>query len=160
MNNIFQANASNGLDDIFKLQNKSNKLMMMFFYLAQRAMSGDLGAMYEFVRFLGFIINKDKAMQNVQMGRKLVELQEQSRALTQQLLDTPAYKEGDPSVQAAFTKLQSKIQGEQGSISTSQKLIAQMLEEFTQVSEQMTGMTKSMLDARGRELAQLSTWRA
>ncbi|MBI2343196.1 MAG: hypothetical protein HYV02_02485 [Deltaproteobacteria bacterium] len=158
--NLMQENVLNGLDETFQSQNESKKMMLLFFMLSRMAMSGDIGAMYQFLRFISHIINKDKAMQNVQLARKLIELQDVSRKLTQILVDTPAHDPDDPGVQAEYMKLQQKTQAEQGVIATSQKLIAQMLEEFTQVSEMMTGMTKSLLDARGRELQMLAVWRS
>lgn len=147
------------MDDINKMQLQSNKLLMLFFFLARMAMSGDLGAMYQFLRFVGFIITKDKAMQNVQMSKKLIDLQEQSRKLTKLLTDTKSYDKDDQSVQAKYSQLVEQVKADQGVIGTEQKLIGGMLEEFAQVSEMMTNMTKAMLDARGRELQTISSWR-
>lgn len=160
MSNYMQQNQLEGTDAMHKTENESKRMMLLFFMLARMAMSGDVGAMYQFLRFIGHIVNKDKAMQNVQLARKLIELQDVSRKLTQMLVDAPAHDEEDDGVQAEYMKLQQKVQAEQGVIATSQKLIAQMLEEFTQVSEMMTGMVKSLLDARGRELSMLAVWRA
>lgn len=160
MSNYMQQNQLEGQDAMHKTENESKRMMLLFFMLARMAMSGDVGAMYQFLRFIGHIVNKDKAMQNVQLARKLIELQDVSRKLTQMLVDAPAHDEDDQGVQAEYMKLQQKVQAEQGVIATSQKLIAQMLEEFTQVSEMMTGMVKSLLDARGRELSMLAVWRA
>ncbi len=160
MSNYTQQSSLETTDAMHKSENESKRMMLLFFMLARMAMSGDIGAMYQFLRFIGHIVNKDKAMQNVQLARKLIELQDVSRKLTQMLVDTPAYDEGDQGVQAEYMKMQQKVQAEQGVIATSQKLISQMLEEFTQVSEMMTGMVKSLLDARGRELSMLAVWRA
>ncbi len=160
MSNYMQQNQLEGMDAVHKTENESKRMMLLFFMLARMAMSGDVGAMYQFLRFIGHIVNKDKAMQNVQLARKLIELQDVSRKLTQMLVDAPSYDEEDQGVQAEYMKLQQKVQAEQGVIATSQKLIAQMLEEFTQVSEMMTGMVKSLLDARGREMSMLAVWRA
>jgi hypothetical protein len=160
MGNWMQNAALDGMDSMNKSESEGKKMMLLFFMLARMAMTGDLGAMYQFLRFIGHIINRDKAMQNVQLARKLIELQDVSRKLTSMLVNTPAHDPNDQGVQAEYMKLQQKIQAEQGVIATSQKLIAQMLEEFTQVSEMMTGMQKSLLDARGRQMQMLAVWRA
>lgn len=147
---------SSSMDDVFKLQGQSSKMMMMLLYLARAAMSGDLGAMYQFIRFIGFIINKDKAHQNIQLADKLIKLQAQSREMTQKLVDTPSYNANNPEVAANFQKEVETIKADQGMIATEQKLIAGMLEEMTQVSEMFTNLTKALLDARGRELQMVS----
>lgn len=148
-----------GMDEMLKNQAQGQKMMMLFFYLSRMAMSGDLGAMYMFISFLTTIITKDKAMQNIQVGRKLLEMQNDSRELTQALVETDNFDPDNREVEANYAKKQAQIQGELGQIATSQKLLGTVLEEFTQVSEMMTGLRKSLLDARGRELQMISVWR-
>ena len=160
MSQYMQDQQLSGLDAAGKQQAQAQRMMMMFFYLAQQAMSGDMDAMYQFMRFIGTIVNQDKAMQNVQLGKKMIELQTKSRELTQKLVEQPSYDENNREVETEYMKLQQTTQADQGVLATSQKLIGQMLEEFGQVSEMMTGMVKSLLDARGRELQMVSVWRA
>lgn len=147
-----------GMEEVSKKQNDS-KLMQMFALLAMRAATGDIGAMVQFMRFVGHIIAKDKAMQNVQMAKKLMELQDASRKDTERLLEADAYDPNDPAAQQEFVKLQQSVNANQGVLATSQKLIASLMEEFTQVAEMMEGMSKSLLDARGRVLQMISVWR-
>ncbi|MBI4237177.1 MAG: hypothetical protein HY696_02010 [Deltaproteobacteria bacterium] len=146
-------------DDMQKMQNQSNKMMMLFFFLAQKAMSGDIGDMYQFLRLVGYIISKDKAMQNVQLAKKLIELQDQSRKISEEIAGTKSFDPNNPQVQADYQAMLETKKGEQGVIGTEQKLISGMLEEMAQVSEMMTNMTKALLDARGRELQVVSSWR-
>ncbi|MBI2346363.1 MAG: hypothetical protein HYV03_05680, partial [Deltaproteobacteria bacterium] len=63
------------MDAIGAEQLKSQKMLMLFYYFARMAMSGDLGAMYQFLRFVGIMINRDKAKDNIHMAHKLIELQ-------------------------------------------------------------------------------------
>jgi hypothetical protein len=143
--------------DIIGEQQKRQQMMMLFFYYARMAMSGDIGAMYQFMRFISFVIARDKALQNVWMGTKLIELQDTSRKATQRLL---AQKVGeDPESQAEWTKELQKIKSEENIVATSQKLISQMMEEFTQIVEMLTNVQKSLLDSQGKVLSNLSVWR-
>lgn len=157
---MYQDNRISGMDQISSQQMKAQKMMMLFFYFARQAMSGDMGAMYQFMRFVAHFINHDKAQQNIAMAEKLIQLQDASRKATKLLLDQPSYDPENQQVGADFSKMMEKTKADQGEIATSQKLIAQMLEEFGQVSEMMTGMVKSLLDARGRELNMVAVWRA
>jgi hypothetical protein len=138
-----------GWDSVNKNQNQQRKMMMLFFYFAKMAMSGDLGAMYRFMQFITAIISKDKALQQVDMASKLIELQELNRVATQRLVDFDIDPD-DPRSQTDFTKLMESTRAETASIATSQKLIASMMEEFAQVVETLTGVTKTALDANGR----------
>ncbi|MBI2341835.1 MAG: hypothetical protein HYU98_03785 [Deltaproteobacteria bacterium] len=143
--------------DIIGDQQKRQQMMMLFMYYAKMAMSGDIGAMYQFVRFIGYIIGRDKAMQNVWMGTKLIELQETSRKATQKLLKTDVGE--DVESQTQWQKELQKIKSEEGIVATSQKLIAQMMEEFTQIVELLTQVQKSLLDSQGNVLKSIGTWR-
>lgn len=142
------------LDTINESQ-KKQKMMMLFFYFAQMAMSGDIGAMYQFMRFITYVISRDKAMQNVWMGTKLMQLQDVSREATQRLLNMDQ-KEGDLESQTKFAKAMQEIKSEEGMIATDQKLIAQMMEEFGQVTEALSTTTKGLLDMYGSTLRTLS----
>lgn len=148
MNNAFDSRAS-AMDEAMKMQGQSNKMMTMLLYLSRMAMSGDIGSMYRFMQFVGTIINRDKASQNVQLADKLIKLQGVSRALTQQLVDTPSYDKDDPQVAYDFQKTMETIKADQGMIATEQKLIASMLQEMAQISEQMFNLQKSLLDVNG-----------
>lgn len=141
--------------DMINESQKRQKMLMLFFYYAKMAMSGDIGAMYQFMRFLAHVIGRDKALQNVWMGTKLLELQDASRAATKELLATEV--NGDEN--GEWTKKLQEIKGEEGMIATSQKLITQMMEEFTQIVETLTNVQKSLLDVNGKVLSNLSQWR-
>lgn len=156
---LLQQYNAEGMDAIMAQQSKAQKMMMLFFYFAQQAMTGDIGAMYQFVRFITALITKDKAHQNVAMAEKLIQLQDASRKATDIMLKEDAYDPENPEVAANFSKVMERSKADQGEIAVSQKLIAQMLEEFSQVSEAMTGLQKSLLDARGRIMGMESVWR-
>lgn len=130
---------------------------MLLMYYAQRAMSGDVQAMYEFMRFITHVISRDKALQNVWMGTMLIKLQEQSRDATQKLMDEPVGQ--DNASQTEFTKMMQGVRAEENMISTNQKLITQMMEEFTQIVEMLTNVQKSLLDVNGKLASNLSVWR-
>jgi len=148
--------ALEGWDTVGKNQANQKKMMMLFFYFAKMAMSGDLGAMYRFMQFITYIISKDKALQNINMASKLIEMENSSRAALQELLDAPTPDGSDQSASYEFTKIMERTKAHQSSIATSQKLIAQMMEEMAQVVETLTGATKNALDANGRILQRLT----
>jgi len=152
--------ADSGLLDLYDIQSEQQKrqhMMTLFFYYARMGMSGDIGAMYQFMRFIGYVIARDKALQNVWMGTKLIELQETSRKATEKLLN---FKVGESAAeQAEWQKELQKIKSEEGIVATSQKLISQMMEEFTQIVETLTNVQKSLLDVAGKVMSNLSVWR-
>lgn len=154
-----QANL-NSLDQLGKTQMEQKKMMMLFMYFAMQAMSGDIGAMTAFMQFITTVILKDKSMQNVNMANKLIELEDASRKATDQLLNTASYDPNNQQVGADFQKVMERTKADQGSIATSQKLIAQMMEEFAQVSEFLNNLQKSLLDVRGRLLSRVSSFNA
>lgn len=158
--NFFQTANLNSLDQLGKTQMDQKKMMMLFMYFAMQAMSGDIGAMTAFMQFISTIILKDKSMQNVNMANKLIELEDNSRKATDQLLNTASYDPNNPQVAADFQKVMERTKADQGSIATSQKLIAQMMEEFAQVSEFLNNLQKSLLDVRGRLLSRMSSFNA
>lgn len=141
-------------DAISTNQQQGKKLMMLFFQLARMAQSGDLGAMYQFMKLITYIISKDKANQQIEMGKKLIELQNLSREWTNKLLDMQQ-DANDPNASTEFMKLMTEVKAETDAIATSQKLISQMMEEFAQVVETLTNTTKAALDAEGRVLRSL-----
>ncbi len=145
-------------DNIHKNQNKGKQLMMLFFYFARMAQSGDMGAMYQFMKFLTYIISKDKAKQQIEMGKKLIQLQDLSRKWTNKLLDLET-NSTDPSASNELMKTMTIVKSETDAIATSQKLISQMMEEFAQVVESLTNSTKAALDAYGRILRTVSSAR-
>lgn len=155
---MFQTMNLNSMDTLGKSQMDQKKMMMLFMYFAMMAMSGDIGAMTAFMQFITTIITKDKAMQNVNMANKLIELEDASRKATNELLETPSYDPNNQQVGADFSKTMEKVKADQGSIATSQKLIAQMMEEFAQVSEFLNNLQKSLLDVRGRILSRSSSF--
>lgn len=138
---------SDGMAGLGKASREGQRLMMLFFYYARMAMSGDLGAMYQFMKFITHIISKDKAAQNVKISTKLIELQDMSRKATETLMATPS---DDPDKQNDFVKAMQKAKSDETMISTSQKLLADMLQEFAQVVESVISMTKNTQDAKGR----------
>ncbi len=142
-------------DSIFSNKNRGQKLMEVLFYYMRMAMSGDLTAMYNMMKAVLYIISKDKALQQVNMANKLIELQDASRRATDKLLNFNS-DPNDPSSQTEFTKLLQSSKAESDSIATSQKLIAQMMEEMAQIVETLTNVTKGALDAAGRVLRTVS----
>ena len=142
-------------DSVLKNQGKGRNLMMLFFYFARMAESGDLGAMYQFMKFLTYIISKDKSKQQIDMGKKLIELQDLSRQWTDKLLGMST-NSTDPNASAEFTKVMTQVKSETDAIATSQKLIASMMEEFAQIVETLTNSTKGALEANGRVLRTMS----
>lgn len=145
-----------GFDSVNKNKAQQQKMMMLFFYFATMAMSGDLGAMYRFMQFITYIISKQKARLNVQMGAKIIELENSTRAALQALFDQPTPDGSDQTASYEFTKVLENTKATQSSVATSQKLIAQMMEEMAQVVETLTGATKAALDANGRILQRLT----
>jgi len=104
--------------------------MEKFLELYEQASGGDMGAMYRLMRFITSTISRDKALQNIQMGEKLMELEENSRETTEELLDTPL-EDGDES-----SKMMQDTKSEQDSRSV----------------ETRTNATKEALDARSRRM--------
>lgn len=135
---------ADGLASISQRSREGQRLMMLFLYYAKMAESGDLGAMYQFMRFITYIISKDKAKQNIQISSKLIQLQDLSRKSTEALLAQ------DGKDQTEFTKALHKAKSEESTIATSQKLLADMLQEFAHVTETLTNSVKNVLDAWGR----------
>lgn len=148
--------ALEGWDSVGKNASEQRKMMMLFFYFARMAMSGDMGAMYRFMHFITYIISKDKALQNIHMASKLIEMEDASRKAMRALLDTPTPENGNDAASYEFTRVMQETKQVQSEIATSQKLIAQMMEEMAQVVETLTGATKSALDANGRILQRLT----
>jgi hypothetical protein len=89
------------------------------------------------------------------MANKLIELQDASRKATDKLLNFNS-DQNDPNSQMEFTKLLQSVKSDSDSIATSQKLIAQMMEEMAQIVETLTNVTKGALDASGRVLRTVS----
>ena len=136
----------NTFDDVLKNQNRGKQLMMLFYYFAKRAESGDMGQMYQFMKFLTYIISKDKAKQQIDMGRKLIELQDESRRVTDVLLNQKS-DASNPESNNEFMKTMTWSKSQSDAIATSQKLIAQMMEEMAQVVETLTNTMRSALDS-------------
>lgn len=150
----------NSFDQVGKSQAEQKKMMMLFMYFAMMAMSGDIGAMTSFMQFITTIIQKDKASLNISMANKLIELEDANRKSVDILTNTISYDPNNPQVANDFAKVMERVKADQGSIATSQKLIAQMMEDFAQVSEFLNNLQKSLLDVRGRLLSRLSTFNA
>lgn len=142
---------SDGIGQLGKSRAEGQKLMMLFMYYARMAMSGDLGAMYQLIQFINYIIAKDKARQNIHISSKLIQLQDMSRKATEVLMSTPTEGKSDKEINE-FTKALHKAKSQESTISTSQKLLADMLQEFAHVTEAMTNSTKALLDAWGRNM--------
>lgn len=143
-------------EDIGKNSNRGKQLMMLFFYFAKMAESGDMGAMYQFMKFITYIVSKDKAKQQIEMGKKLIQLQDLSRQWTNKLLNLQT-DSNDPNSSNELMKTMTIVKSETDSIATSQKLISQMMEEFSQVVETLTNVTKAALETEGRILRRVSS---
>lgn len=142
-------NIMSSYDEIGKSQSRGRQLMMLFFYFAKMAESGDMGAMYQFMKFITYVITKDKAKQQIEVGKKLIELQELSRQWTGKLLDLKT-SSTDPNSSNELMKTMTLVKSETDAIATSQKLMGQMMEEFAQITETLTNVTKSTLETAGR----------
>lgn len=129
-------------DDVNTNTNRGKQLMMLFFYFAKMAESGDMGAMYQFMKFITYIISKDKAKQQIEMGKKLIEMQELSRSWTNRLMNVST-NTSDPNASNNLMKEMTLVKSETDAIATSQKLLSQMMEEFAQVVETLTNVTKT-----------------
>lgn len=138
--------------------NRGRQLMMLFFYFAKMAESGDMGAMYQFMKFITYIVSKDKAKQQIEMGKKLIELQDLSRQWTNRLMNLST-DANDPNASNELMRQMTLVKSETDAIATSQKLISQMMEEFAQVVETLTNTTKSALETSGRIMRTVSTMR-
>lgn len=129
-------------DDILSNQKKGKELMRLFYYYSRLAASGDMGAIYQFMKFINYVISKDKAKQTIEMGNKLIALQEMSRQWTNKLVDLDTSAD-DTSSSNELMKTMTLVKSETDAIATSQKLLSQMMEEFGQVVETLTNTTKS-----------------
>lgn len=145
-------------DSINKNTNRGKQLMMLFFYFARMAESGDMTAMYQFMKFITYVISKDKAKQQIEMGKKLIQLQELSRQWTNKLLNVQT-NSNDAAASNELMKTMTIVKSETDAIATSQKLISQMMEEFAQVVETLTNTTKAALETAGRISRTVSTMR-
>lgn len=143
-------------DSIASDQKRGKQLMMMFYYFAKMAESGDLGSMYQFMKFITYIVSKDKAKQQIEMGKKLIQLQDLSRQWTDKLmkLTTDA---NDPNSSLIMTKVMTEVKSQTDTIALAQKLLGQTMEEFSQVVELMTNVTKNLLVANGSVLKAVSS---
>ena len=103
------------------------------------------------MKFITYIISKDKAKQQIDMGKKLIELQDTSRKYTDLLMNQQT-NANDPNSSNEFMKTMTLVKSETDSIATSQKLISNMMEEMAMVVENLTGVTKGALDSYGRIL--------
>ena len=137
------------VDTIQENSKRGRQLVMLFAYFAQRAMSGDMGAMFQFQKFLTYIISKDKAKQQIDLGKKLIALQDDSRRATNELLNTK-FDANDPNASFEQSKLLTKVKAETDAIATSQKLISQSMEEFGVVVETLTSLEKNALESYKR----------
>ncbi len=151
-------NIMSSWDAINKSTSRGKQLMMLFFYFARMAESGDMTAMYQFMKFITYIISKDKAKQQIEMGKKLIQLQELSRSWTNKLLNVQT-NSADPAASNELMKTMTIVKSETDAIATSQKLISQMMEEFAQVVETLTNTTKAALETAGRIMRTVSTMR-
>lgn len=132
---------SDGLGQIGASRREGQKLMMLFFYFARMAESGDPFAMYNFIKFITYIISKDKARQNIHIGSKLIQLQDLSRKATETLMATPT---DDPNKMHEFTKALHQAKSQESMIATAQKLLADTLQEFQGVSDGLISVTKNL----------------
>ena len=133
-------------DEIQANSKRGRELVMLFAYYAQRAASGDMGAMFQFQKFLTYIISKDKAKQQIDLGKKLVALQDDSRRATNKLLNAK-FDPNDPNASFEQSKLLTEVKAETDAIATSQKLISQSMEEMGVIVETLASLEKSALES-------------
>ena len=151
-------NIMSSWDSVNKNTSRGKQLMMLFFYFARMAESGSMDSMYQFMKFITYIISKDKAKQQIEMGKKLIQLQELSRSWTNKLMNVQT-NTTDPAASNELMKTMTIVKSETDAIATSQKLISQMMEEFAQVVETLTNTTKAALETAGRIKRTVSTMR-
>lgn len=152
LSSIMQSMNLNALDSAMKATSEGDRLMMLFYYFARMAESGDMGAIYQFMKFITYVISKDKAKQQIELGKKLLDLQSESRKATEELMKTDSSASSDE-----FSKAMMMTKEKTDANATSQKLIAQMMEEMAQVVETLTNSTSSALQAQGRILRKVSS---
>ena len=151
-------NVMNSWDAVTKNVNQGKQLAMLFAYFAKMAESGDMNSMYQFMKFITYIVSKDKAKQQIEMGKKLIQLQDLSRSWTNKLMGLSS-NANDPNASNELMKTMTIVKSETDAIATSQKLISQMMEEFAQVVETLTNTTKAALQAAGNIARTVSTIR-
>lgn len=151
-------NIMSSWDQVNQNTSRGKQLMLLFFYFARMAESGDMGAMYQFMKFITYIISKDKAKQQIEMGKKLIELQDLSRQWTDKLMQLQT-SASDPNSSNELMKMMTIVKSKTDEIASSQKLISQMMEEFAQIVETLTNTTKAALEAHGRIMRSVSVMR-
>lgn len=142
-------NVMSAWDSINQNTQQGRRLMMLFFYFAKMAESGDMGAMYQFMKFITYIITKDKAKQQIEMSKKVIQMQELSRQITNKMYQIPVAP-NDPNYSNELMKTMTMVKSETDSLATSQKLASQMMEEFAQVSEVLHNVLRSTVDSYKR----------
>lgn len=134
---------SDGLGQLGQSRREGQKLMMLFFYFARMAESGDPFAMYNFIKFITYIISKDKARQNIHIGSKLIQLQDLSRKASDLVTQSNTT---DPNKVNDFMKTLHEAKSQEAMISTAQKLLADMLQEYAGVTEGLINSTRGLQD--------------
>lgn len=147
---------SDGLGQIGRSQREARRLMMLFFYYARMAESGDLGAMYQFMRFITYVISKDKARQTIKLTTLILREQDKSKKALDDLFKLDGAST-DPAQQAEFTKTLHRTKAIETETATNQKLGADMIQEFGHVTEALNNSLRFMLDAWGRVLRNASS---
>lgn len=142
---LVEGNIMDTWDNINSNQNRGQQLMMILFYYMRMAMSGDLGAMYNMMKAVLYIIAKDKALQQIHASELLIKLQDESRRATDQLLNFQASSDDPGNIE--FTKVLQQTKSQTDAIATSQKLVAQMMEEMAQIVETLTNVVKGAFDS-------------
>lgn len=140
-------------DDALKNQQKSKQLIMLLFYVMKQAESGDLNAMYNMMKVLTYIVSKDRALQNIYLGKKLIQLQQMSRQQTQLLMAS------DTTDAQKFMQTMQATRSEQEAITMSQKLITTMMEEAKDVMTQYYTLTHNIQQADAKLNEKLMNWR-
>ncbi len=142
-------------DDVVENKKKGDELIRLFYYYARLAASGDMGAIYQFLKFITYIISKDKAKQTIELGKKLIVMQEWSRTWTNKLLDV----ETDPnnaSSSSELMKTMTLVKSETDAIASSMKLLSQTMESFSTDIETMTNVAKNAAEAHARIMRKVS----
>ena len=135
--------------DALQNSNRGREMMLLFHYLAQRAASGDIGAMYEFMKFVGYIISKDKAKELIQDATQMMKMQEQEREANKMIYDFNV-DPNDPASSMEYSKRMIFVKQETDSINTNMKLLGQKMEVVGQTVEVITNMVQNLLEVKGR----------
>ena len=140
---------SQSFQDVLNNQKKSREMQIMFAYYSQKAASGDIGQLYQFMKFLTYMITKAEALKAIRLGETVTYMTHQSNKIQEHYLNNKLKNVDHESPDASYlqTKYLTEMKSQTDAIATSQRLLAQSIEETTVVAEAWNSSTKVALDA-------------